>query len=119
MLRKLTKEYNGMEFEDLVVSASPLKLEVVVSALDKLVVERPLTLQIHRKACKYRPELLLSSWSLQYPKLQPRGVIYSPYWRSEQILTPVEDTEKVRQWRDFFFDVANSLDCVLKGIIKV
>jgi len=110
------KNWNGMQFRDLLVSASPVKTEVAVSVDDKIVVERPLTLQLHKNAYKYEPELLLSQFAVEFPRQQPRGVESSHYWRTEMILCKVADYEKVRQWRDFFFDAANVLDCLLKGI---
>ena len=113
------KRYNGMEFRDLVVSSSTVKTEVAVSVNDKIVVERPLTLQLHKNAYRYEPDLLLSTWSFEYPKIVPRGTVSSTYWRSEMIFCKASDYQKVRQWRDYFFDVANTLDCVLKGIIQV
>jgi hypothetical protein len=36
------KEYNGMEFRDLAITASPVTTEVAVSQYDKIVVEEPL-----------------------------------------------------------------------------
>jgi len=77
------KRYNGMEFRDLVVSSSTVKTEVAVSVNDKIVVERPLTLQLHKNAYRYEPELLLSTWSFEYPKIVSRGTVSSTYWRSE------------------------------------
>ena len=68
------KEYNGMFFHDLAVSTSPVKTEVAISLNDKLVVERPLTLQLHMGAYRYDPELLLSTWSFDYPVPIPRGI---------------------------------------------
>ena len=113
------KNWNGMEFHDLLVSASPVTTEVAVTQHDKIVVETPLTLQVHKNAYAYEPELLLSSWTSDFPVVQPRGVGDSSYWRTEQILCKVSDFQKVREWRDFFFDAANTLDCILKGIIEV
>lgn len=112
------KDYNGMQFMDLVVSTSPVKHQWALSVNDKQIIERPLTLQLHKNSYKYDRELLLSSWSLQYPMRRVRGVSDSQYWRTEMILASLTDFKKVREWRDFFFDVANSLDCVLKGIIR-
>ena len=111
------KNWNGMQFRDLVVSTSPVKTEVAVSVNDKIVVERPLTLQLHKNAYRYESELLMSSWSLEYPPLTPRGVNASPYWRTEQILCKASDFKKVREWRDFFFELSATFDAILKGLI--
>lgn len=113
------KNWNNMNFVDLVVSASPVKTEVAISRYDKIVVQQPLTLQLHKNSYKYYPELLLSQWTLNFPVPEPRGVEASPYWRTEQIFCKVHNYEKVCEWRDYFFDVANTLDCILKGIIEV
>ena len=112
----LTKEYNGMFFHDLAVSTSPVKTEVAISVDDKLVNKGPLTLQRHEESYKFEPELMLSTWSTHYPVPESRGVYASPYWRTEHILCKISDFQKIREWRDYFFDFANALDCILKGI---
>lgn len=113
------KEYNGMEFRDLAVSASPVTTEVAISQYDKIVVKRPLTLQLHKNAYKYDPELLLSQWTFDYPAPQPRGVNSSQYWRTEQILCQIQDLAKVRELKDFFFECFTTCDSILKGLLKV
>lgn len=110
------KQYNGMLFHDLAVTTSPVITEVAVDHYRKFVVERPLSLQIHTGAYQYNSELLLSTWSRSYPKLQPRGVQESDYWRSEQILCSVEDLHKVRELKDFFFECFTTCDSILKGL---
>ena len=115
----VVKEYNGMEFRDLAVSASPVTTEVAVSQYDKIVVREPLTLQLHKNAYKYDPELLLSQWTLDFPVPLPRGVEASPYWRFETILGEAKDYAKVRELRDFFFECFTTCDSILKGLIEV
>ena len=73
------KDYNGMLFMDLVTSTSPVKHQWAISVNDKQIIERPLTLQLHKNSYKYDRELLLSSWSFQYPIKASRGVYNSQY----------------------------------------
>lgn len=110
------KGYNGMEFADL-VNFPTSTVEIAVSMNDKLVLkEGPLTLQRHLNSYTYKPELLLSCWSLQFPQLERRGVRDSKYWRTEFILAKLSDHKKIREWRDAFLEAARICDQLLKGI---
>lgn len=110
------KYYNGMQFQDW-VDFPPVKHEFAVSVDYKRVISRPLILQTHQRSYAYEPELLLSSWSYQYPVDEPRGVYDSKWWRTEQILSPIHDFDKIRQLYDSFMDAAMICKAILEGVI--
>ena len=110
------KEYNGMNFDDL-LSFPETVVEVAISIDDKLVSkDGPLTLQRHLNSYTYEPELLLSTWSYEYPIPAKRGVKASKWWRTELILAKLSDHRKIRLWRDSFLEAARICDAILQGI---
>ena len=108
-----------MGFKTLLESPFPVTHQWAYSVDTKLSITAPWALQVHEDSWKYPREIFFSSWSTQYPQLQPRSKDDSNYWRYEQYSVTLTDFEKIRKLRDHHFDIANIYDCVLKGIIKV
>lgn len=110
------KTYNGMIFNDF-VDFPVVKHEHAISVDEKIVAAGPLSLQVHKEAYKYQPELLLSTWSLTYPVIESRGVHDSNYWRSELILSQLSDHKKIRELRDASMKAAYICTAILEGVI--
>jgi len=104
-------EYKGMCWnpEETVTYPKILNCTMAIDRLWKLLQRGKTTLNFHRNSVRYSPEAVLSVYSRDLPKREPRAD--NNNWNRMELPFPISSVT-----RDFFFECSSAVDARLKGL---
>jgi len=104
-------EYKGMSWDPTETVTYPgiLPCTMAIDRLWKLLHRGRLTLNFHRDSSRYSPESVLSVYSRDLPKREPRAD--NNNWNRMELPLPISSAT-----RDFFLECARAVDARLKGL---